>query len=113
MLCASFCLNIPDVRSSVTFSTFLHLSILRIQIASRLEDKSLSEEQKKNARELESKLASEVKKLGLKMGDPKELARQRRKAVLAKCFHKIGIVVPYDKTTELGYRPLPMNDSKL
>ena len=62
--------------------------------------------------ELEAKLASEVKKLQLELGDPRALARQRRKDVLAKCFHKIGLIVPYDKDTELGYRPLPMNDSK-
>ena len=89
------------------------LSILRIQIVRRLGDISLSEEQKRNIFELEAKLASEVKKLGLKLGDPRELAKQRRKAVLAKCFHKIGIVVPYDETTELGYRPLPLSDSKI
>ena len=43
----------------------------------------------------------------------KDLQRQRHKETLATTFNKLGIVVPYDKKTELGYRPLPMSDSKL
>lgn len=40
----------------------------------------------------------------------KELWKWRHRETVAKCFHKIGIVVPYDKKTELGYRPLTMSD---
>lgn len=32
--------------------------------------------------------------------------RARDKNVVAKTFHHAGIVVPYNKETELGYRPL-------
>lgn len=42
----------------------------------------------------------------------KDLTKQRNKLTLTKCFHKMGLVVPYDNNTELGYRPLPMSDSK-
>lgn len=53
-----------------------------------------------------------MKKLRLPFTDPKVVAKQRNRNIVARCFHKIGIVVPYDKETELGYRPLPMTDSK-
>lgn len=43
----------------------------------------------------------------------KELQSQRSKEVVARTFNKFGIVVPYDKKADLGYRPLPMTDSML
>lgn len=36
----------------------------------------------------------------------------REKRVVARTFHKVGIVVPYDKKTQLGYRSLAATDSK-
>ena len=42
----------------------------------------------------------------------KELQKLRAKERVAVTFNKLGIVVPYDKKTELGYRPLPMTDSE-
>ena len=53
-----------------------------------------------------------MKELQLPCTDQKTLAKQRNQKIVARCFHKIGIIVPYDKKTELGYRPLPMNDRK-
>ena len=53
-----------------------------------------------------------MKELQLPYTDQKTLAKQRNQKIMAQCFHKIGIIVPYDKKTELGYRPLPMNDRK-
>lgn len=41
-----------------------------------------------------------------------ENMRKRDKRVVAKTLHHAGIVVPYDKKTELGYRPLPESTSK-
>lgn len=38
--------------------------------------------------------------------------RSRERRVVARTFHKAGIVVPYDKKTELGYRDLAATDSK-
>ncbi|XP_015430516.1 PREDICTED: UPF0609 protein C4orf27 [Dufourea novaeangliae] len=35
------------------------------------------------------------------------------KKAVARTFHKAGIVVPYDKKTELGYRDLSVTDSEL
>ena len=42
----------------------------------------------------------------------KELKKRRMKDVVAPTFNKLGIVVPYDRKTELGYRPLPLNNSE-
>jgi len=36
----------------------------------------------------------------------------REKRVVTRTFHRIGIVVPYDKKTQLGYRDLAVTDSK-
>jgi len=38
--------------------------------------------------------------------------RAREKRVVARTFHKAGIVVPYDKKTQVGYRDLAATDSK-
>lgn len=38
--------------------------------------------------------------------------RLREKKVVARTCHKAGIVVPYDKKTQLGYRDLAVTDSK-
>jgi hypothetical protein len=39
--------------------------------------------------------------------------KTRRTKVVTKTFHGAGIVVPYDKKTEVGYRPLAENDKSL
>ena len=41
-----------------------------------------------------------------------DLKKKRRREVVADTFNKLGILVPYDKKTELGYRPLPVTNSK-
>ncbi|XP_039490616.1 histone PARylation factor 1-like [Drosophila santomea] len=42
-----------------------------------------------------------------------QLLRERNKRVVAKTFHRAGIVVPFDRKTQLGYRPLAVSDSEL
>ncbi|EFN87239.1 UPF0609 protein C4orf27-like protein [Harpegnathos saltator] len=39
--------------------------------------------------------------------------RSRERKVVARTFHKAGIVVPYDKKTQLGYRDLAATDNIL
>lgn len=39
--------------------------------------------------------------------------RRRQKSVLTKTLHKVGMVVPYDPKTELGYRPLIETEANL
>lgn len=88
------------------------LIVNRSLTSKKLEEKSLPSSQRKQLSSLLSQLDSEMSKLGLSQLPVKELLRQRSKDVVTKCFHKMGIVVPYDKKTELGYRPLPLTDSK-
>ena len=39
--------------------------------------------------------------------------KHRQKRVVADTFHGVGIVVPYDPVTELGYRPLNLTNTQL
>ncbi|KAH8277478.1 hypothetical protein KR026_011394 [Drosophila bipectinata] len=41
------------------------------------------------------------------------LQRDRNKRVVAKTFHRAGIVVPLDKKSQMGYRPLSVSDAEL
>lgn len=36
--------------------------------------------------------------------------KSRLKQIVCRTFHSAGIVVPYDKKTQLGYRPLVERD---
>ncbi|XP_017130905.1 histone PARylation factor 1-like [Drosophila elegans] len=49
----------------------------------------------------------------LELAQLDRLQRERNKRVVAKTFHRAGIVVPFDKKTQLGYRPLPVSDVEL
>ena len=71
-----------------------------------------SKREAKLLQSLDEQLEQKMTELKLTATDGKTLARQRGKQVLAKCLHKIGIVVPYDKKTDVGYRSLPKTDSK-
>ncbi|KAH8336331.1 hypothetical protein KR059_001858 [Drosophila kikkawai] len=41
------------------------------------------------------------------------LQRERNKRVVAKTFHRAGIVVPFDRKTQVGYRALAVSDAEL
>lgn len=112
-------LNIEDVIGATKYPSVLSYltiepisSFNRWQISSKLNNKNLDVDRRRHLDDLETKLVSKMKKLQLPCTDQKTLAKQRNQTIVARCFHKIGIVVPYDKKTELGYRPLPMNDRK-
>ncbi|KAM8705514.1 hypothetical protein ACLKA7_009900 [Drosophila subpalustris] len=49
--------------------------------------------------------------LGLAQLD--DLTKERNKRVMAKSFHRAGIVVPYERKTQQGYRPLTVSDAEL
>lgn len=87
----------------------LLLFLVRCEVDSTM--KSCSSKQRKLLQELDSQLQMKMKELELTTVDAKTLARQRSKTTVAKCIHKIGIVVPYDKKTDVGYRSLPIADS--
>ena len=101
-----------DVNTLPCGITCAYLIYNRWQISSKLENKNLDADQRRHLGNLETKLVSKMKELELPCTDQKTLAKQRNQKIVARCFHKIGIIVPYDKKTELGYRPLPMNDRK-
>lgn len=42
-----------------------------------------------------------------------ELLRDRNKLVVCKTFHGAGLVVPFDKKSDTGYRPLLETDAAL
>ncbi|EDW83904.1 uncharacterized protein Dwil_GK13433 [Drosophila willistoni] len=42
-----------------------------------------------------------------------QLQRERQKNVVAKTFHRAGIVVPFERKTQLGYRALIVSDAEL
>ncbi|KAL9888963.1 histone PARylation factor 1 isoform 1-T2 [Glossina fuscipes fuscipes] len=42
-----------------------------------------------------------------------KLRKKRNSKVVCKTFHRAGIVVPYDRKTQVGYRPLIESDSEL
>lgn len=57
-------------------------------------------------------LKSFAKDKGISLDKENPEMRNRSRKVVAKTFHKAGIVVPYDKKTQLGYRDLAATDSK-
>ncbi len=106
----SFYRERPDILRVI----HIHIFICgRTHISRKLGDKHLQARQKKQLEKLHSKVVTAAGELGLSLTDPKSLpaVRRRSKGVVARTFHKFGIVVPYDEETELGYRPLPMTDS--
>lgn len=71
------------------------------------------EEETSSLKALDSKLCEWRTKLkSTPCKNVNDLQKKRSREVVASTFNKLGIVVPYDKKTELGYRPLPMSNSE-
>lgn len=60
---------------------------------------------------LSKRLKEFAKENGLSLEADNSEMRTRNRNVVAKTFHTAGIVVPYDKKTQLGYRDLGATDS--
>ena len=60
----------------------------------------------KLVRELNDKLTKKATSLGI------DLTGTIKRQVVAKCFNQIGISVPYNKETLVGYRPLTMRNGE-
>ena len=58
-----------------------------------------------------TEIEKESKNYGYSLEAITSTIKKRNKNINSKCFHKIGMVVPVDKT-EVGYRELPKTDSK-
>lgn len=62
---------------------------------------------------LHKKLKDFAKDNKIKLDKQTTNMQARERQVVARTFHKAGIVVPYNKKTELGYRSLAITDSEL
>ncbi|KAA0191786.1 hypothetical protein HAZT_HAZT000884 [Hyalella azteca] len=60
-----------------------------------------------------SQLEDAAKTHGFKLDSKTDAVRQRKKKVVCRSFHGAGIVVPYDKETDVGYREIPETDANL
>ncbi|EAA15174.3 AGAP010317-PA [Anopheles gambiae str. PEST] len=66
------------------------------------------------------KKISDMKKLISDWAQSKDIAlnccekqKSRKAQIVSKTFHKVGLVVPYDRKTNIGYRPLLESDEKI
>lgn len=59
-----------------------------------------------------AQLSGLLGKLGLREG-ANDRSRTRKRKVVAKTFHTLGMVCPFDRKADLGYRPLSIPGSKL
>lgn len=82
-----------------------------------LEIKKSIEKAKNSLREKFEKIHEDMKKFAKKKNYSLDVRTQktkiRDKRVVAKTFHGLGIVVPYDKKNDIGYRPLPESDAAI
>ncbi|CAK9803266.1 Histone PARylation factor 1-like [Anthophora quadrimaculata] len=63
--------------------------------------------------QLHQKLRSFAKERKITLEKKTTSMQAREMQVVAKTFHKVGIVVPYNKKTQLGYRDLAVSDNEL
>ncbi|KAL5460079.1 hypothetical protein EMCRGX_G033497 [Ephydatia muelleri] len=88
-------------------------SAVRFLLKNKLQDKSIKKTKRQELEHIESLIKNKAEELHLDMQEPKGLTTKRNRTINAKCFHKIGLSVPFDKSTEVGYRPLPVTDGEL
>nr|CAI5820192.1 unnamed protein product [Callosobruchus analis] len=62
---------------------------------------------------IETLLNKEADMLSLDMSRKTKAIADREKRIVSRTMNKIGLVVPYDKKTQLGYRELAMNNKEL
>ncbi|XP_076237693.1 histone PARylation factor 1 [Calliopsis andreniformis] len=63
--------------------------------------------------QIQQKLKNYAKEKKITLDKKTSNMQTREKKVVARTFHKAGIVVPYNKKTELGYRDLAVTDNEL
>ncbi|KAG5877899.1 hypothetical protein JTB14_009648 [Gonioctena quinquepunctata] len=62
---------------------------------------------------IHSALKSEIRKLKIDISRTTEVMTKRETKLVSRTFNNIGLVVPYVKNLDLGYRKLPLNDEDL
>ena len=66
-----------------------------------------SKKRKQRMKELAADLTAAAKTKGYSTQGKTDMEKQREKKKVAKPFHGVGMVVPFDKETQVGYRELP------
>ena len=66
----------------------------------------------KSIKALQASLVTDAEKLKYNLNTSTPAIKARNKKVVAKTFHKAGIVVPVD-SNDVGYRPLTFTDGEL
>ncbi|CAH0560744.1 unnamed protein product [Brassicogethes aeneus] len=69
--------------------------------------------QKMNVSKYQNKLLEKAKSLKLSLEAKTDDMIQREKKIVTRTFNKIGLVVPIQKKTDLGYRELALNNKDL
>lgn len=91
-------------NSTIVIMTYRYYYYISLQVAKRLKTGSVNAK----LNDFNKKLTAKCNELGYSMGESKN-HKTRNKKVVARCFNKIGIVVPVD-ANDVGYRPLPMTN---
>ncbi|RZB40112.1 UPF0609 protein C4orf27 [Asbolus verrucosus] len=68
---------------------------------------------KMHVRRLLAYIKSKAEKFKFNMSSQSLKIKERESKVVAKTFNKVGLVVPYNKKTQLGYRELAISDKEL
>ncbi|XP_065200635.1 histone PARylation factor 1 isoform X2 [Planococcus citri] len=76
-------------------------------------EKSCDPFKKKKLSNLKTSLQKWAKEHDFTLEKYTKSMQDRNKSVASKTFHQAGIVVPYDKNTKVGYRPLSENPNNL
>lgn len=62
---------------------------------------------------LHKSIANTAKDLKLRLSKHTSEMNARHRKTVCKAFHTVGIVVPFNRKTELGYRKLPVDEKEL
>ncbi|ENN74376.1 hypothetical protein YQE_09033, partial [Dendroctonus ponderosae] len=63
--------------------------------------------------QLQRGLKEKAQQLQLNLEAKPQQVRDRNRQIVARTFNKIGMVVPYNKKTEVGYRELTLSNKEL
>lgn len=75
--------------------------------------KSADPFKKMSINQLQATLKKEAEKLKLDLSKKSDKVKKRNLKVVTKTFNTLGIVVPYNTKTKLGYRELAMDNKQL
>ncbi|CAH1104244.1 unnamed protein product [Psylliodes chrysocephalus] len=62
---------------------------------------------------LQTALLKQADLLGIDMSKKTEEMIKREKKIVTRTFNKVGLVIPYDKKNDVGYRPLALDNKAL